>query len=245
MKTIYDDEVLHKNYAKMRADARNANDLIEQPFVAKLLPNFEGKRVLDLGCGMGKYIIDYMSEADLVDAVEPSEKMLGNLKKALRAKKYSHVNVSRCAIEDYVFKHNYYDVVLSTLVFHYIKDLKPVFKNIYASLRPNGLFIFSVEHPILTAARNIGWEMNEKGEYAHWRLDDYFDTGVRRSLWFGAEVEKYHRTVEDYYRMLVHSKFHITAILEPKPNSDARKLSAEIDSHHRRPIFLMFSAMKS
>lgn len=98
---------------------------------------------------MGNYIFELMAEAACIDAVDVSEKMLEVLGEKVRKRELTNINIVNCAIEDYNFPYNRYDVVISTLVFHYVEYLDQLFNSISKSLKKRGLLIFSVEHPIL------------------------------------------------------------------------------------------------
>lgn len=241
---FYDNETFFKNYKQLRDDMYNANDKIEMPYLQKLLPSIKDKVVLDLGCGMGSYILQMAPKAKLIDAVDISKKMLSVLNGILKEQSINNVNLVNSALEDFKLKEQYYDLVISTLTFHYISDLNKLFKSINNSLKNKGIFIFSVEHPTLTSTKNIGWETDTSGNYIHWRLDNYFETGERSYKWLGATVTKYHRTFEDYYHLLVDNNFEILDIREPKPKLEDTSSDKELDGHYRRPIILMFSARK-
>ncbi len=242
---FYDKENFFNNYKQIRDDANNANDKIEMPYFQKLLPSVKDKVVLDLGCGMGSYVLQMASGARQIDAVDISKKMLHVLRDELEQRNIRNVNVIHGPLEKYKFKDNYYDLVISTLAFHYVSDLKTLFESINNCLKKDGMFIFSVEHPVLTATKDIGWEVDKSGDYVYWRLDNYFETGGRSYEWLGSMVTKYHRTFEDYYHLLVDNDFKILDLKEPKPKSEERALDKELDGHYRRPIILMFSARKS
>jgi ubiquinone/menaquinone biosynthesis C-methylase UbiE len=241
---FYDDPTFFESYNGMRNATHSANDHIEKPYLRKIMPDMTGKRVLDLGCGAGSNILNFMTSAASIDAVDISEKMLALLKKAAKERGLKNINIIRSSIEDFEFKADNYDVVVSTLAFHYVENLGPVFAAIAKSLIKGGVFIFNVEHPVYTATRNQGWETKPSGEYAHWRLDNYFEQGSRRVVWHGIEVERYHRTVEDYFSLLVDNGFQVARVLEPQPDQQARQLDPELNRHHRRPPFLMFLAYK-
>ena len=52
---IYDNEIFFEGYKKLRENTASANVLFEIPALLSLLPDLEGKRVLDLGCGYGEH----------------------------------------------------------------------------------------------------------------------------------------------------------------------------------------------
>ena len=49
----YDDEIFFKKYSEMNRSANGLSGAGEWSELQKLLPDFKGKRVLDLGCGYG------------------------------------------------------------------------------------------------------------------------------------------------------------------------------------------------
>jgi len=242
--SFYDNDTFFENYKQLRESIYNANDKVERPHFQKLLPSIKDKIVLDLGCGMGDYVLQMALNAKLIDAVDSSGKMLEVLNDRLKKKSVTNVRVIKSSIEDFNFKKKYYDLVISTLALHYISDLNKLFGAINTSLKEKGLFIFSVEHPTLTSTRNIGWEKDSSGNYKHWRLDNYFEPGERVYEWLGTSVTKYHRTFEDYYHLLISNGFEIQDIREPKPSLEDISLDKELEGHYRRPIILMFSVRK-
>lgn len=66
------------------------------------------------------------------------------------------------AIEDFDTDPESYDAIISSLAFHYIKDYDCLINNIYKWLKPNGEFVFSVEHPIFTSYGNQDWYYDKK-----------------------------------------------------------------------------------
>ena len=50
---IYDNDEFFDNYKNTRLSDDSFNELLEQPAMRKLIPDLQGKSVLDLGCGFG------------------------------------------------------------------------------------------------------------------------------------------------------------------------------------------------
>ena len=73
----YDDQVFFEKYAQMARSQNGLGGAGEWSELKKLLPDFEGKRVLDLGCGYGWHC-KYAAEqgAASVLGVDLSHKML-------------------------------------------------------------------------------------------------------------------------------------------------------------------------
>ena len=73
----YDDEVFFQKYAQMDRSQKGLAGAGEWPALQKILPDFTGRRVLDLGCGYGwhcKYAAEHGARAVL--GIDLSEKML-------------------------------------------------------------------------------------------------------------------------------------------------------------------------
>ena len=128
----------------------------------KLLPDFKDKRVLDLGCGYGWHCIYAMEHgASSVVGVDISHKMLEVAKEKTH---FPQVEYKCCAIEDVEFPEESFDVILSSLAFHYVADYEILVKKIYRILKSGGKLVFTVEHPVFTAYGTQDWYYNEKGE---------------------------------------------------------------------------------
>ena len=79
---IYDNETFFEGYMELRKREVNANNIFEIPTLYSLMPDLEGKSVLDLGCGSGERCIDYLKRGAVkVVGVDISEKMLGVAKR--------------------------------------------------------------------------------------------------------------------------------------------------------------------
>ena len=151
---IYDDEAFFQGYADLRAQPGNLNDLVEQPALRALLPPLAGASVLDMGCGAGDLAAYCAAQgAAQVAAVDISEKML-----ALARETNAHPSIAyrRAAIEDLAFAPASLDVVVSSFAVHYVQDYAALAVNVACWLRPGGAFVYSTEHPILTARKAGG-----------------------------------------------------------------------------------------
>lgn len=61
-----------------------------------------------------------------------------------------------------------FDVVISSLAFHYVEDFDGVIRNVYEMLDENGLFIFSQENPLCTChSSGNRWTRDEEGNKLH------------------------------------------------------------------------------
>ena len=237
----YDDNIFFQKYSQMSRSQKGLQGAGEWETLKKLLPDFEGKSVLDLGCGYGWHCI-YAAEngASSVVGVDISKKMLETAKEKTH---FPNVEYMCCSIEDVDFPEESLDIVLSSLAFHYVADYENMIKNIYKMLKTGGILIFTVEHPVFTAHGTQDWYYDENGEILHFPLDNYYYEGSRTAIFLGEKVTKYHRTLTTYLNTLLMNGFIINNVVEPQPPQDMMDIPGMKDEM-RRPMMLIVSAVK-
>ncbi|MDR2037118.1 MAG: class I SAM-dependent methyltransferase [Bacteroidales bacterium] len=238
----YDDTVFFEQYKKMIRSEKGLAGAGEWYLLEKMLPAFKEKDMLDLGCGFGWHCRYAMEKgAASVIGVDISEKML---EKAREINCLKGVEYIRQPIEDLEFPAEKFDIVLSSLTFHYIKSYHTMIDNIYQWLKPGGSFIFSVEHPVFTAYGTQEWIYDETGEKAYWPVDNYFLEGKREAVFLGEKVVKYHRTLATYLGTLLKRGYTVKEVAEPQPAPDMLAEYPEMKEELRRPMMLLISAEK-
>ncbi len=235
----YDDGIFFDKYSQMERSVGGLEAAGEWPALKSVLPDFRGKRVLDLGCGFGWHC-RYAIENGAVSAVgvDISEKMLAKAKTMTDSPLIEYI---RMPIEDIGFPPVSFDAVISSLVFHYVESFGDVCKKINRLLAANGDFVFSVEHPIFTAQGPQDWCYGSSGEKLHWPVDNYMDEGVRRANFLGEEVIKYHRTLTTYIDTLLDTGFKIIRLIEP---GECLRGRPAMRDELRRPMMLIIAARK-
>jgi 2-polyprenyl-3-methyl-5-hydroxy-6-metoxy-1,4-benzoquinol methylase len=239
-KTVFDNPAFFKQYCKFRQSDAGFNAALEEPAMIQLLPVLEGTRVLDLGCGAGR-LCRYIAVrgARHVLGVDCSRRML-SVAHAENCGLESQVEYQRAFIEDFRADSNSFDLVVSSLALHYIADIKNIFRKIAAWLAPDGLFIFSVEHPLFTAGPRE-WNKNRSGK-RFWPIDSYFPEGKRNVNWLDKDVVKYHRTIGGMLNTLISAGFQIRAVVEPTASEELVKRRPELQEEFIRPSFLLIKA---
>lgn len=237
----YDNDIFFEKYSQMNRSVNGLDGAGEWPELQKLLPDFKGRRVLDLGCGYGWHCI-YAADhgADFVLGTDISQKMLAIARKKTTS---SAVTYECTAMEDFDYGKERFDVVISSLALHYVIDYETVVKKIFDSLKPGGDFIYSVEHPVFTAHGTQDWYYGEDGEILHFPVDNYYYEGNRKAVFLDETVIKYHRTLTTYLNTLLCAGFVIKHIVEPQPPADMLDIPGMKDEM-RRPMMLLISAQK-
>lgn len=206
-----------------------------------MLPDFCGKRVLDLGCGDGRYCRYAIEHGAIAcTGIDPSEKML----KQAYQQNSSFWTEYRCmAIENVEFEPGTYDTVISPFSFHHIESLGDFFARIHRLLTAGGTFVFSLEHPICTASDHWQRLTGENDEKPHWSIDRYFDEGKRDPL-APDHLPRYHRTLSTVINNLIATGFNLTGLAEPQPAFQPETAS-DATGTPRQSATLIVSAVKN
>ena len=117
MENTYDRKEFFEKYSQMERSVKGLEGAGEWHELQKLLPDFSGKRVLDLGCGFGwhcRYAVE--KGASYVLGLDPSENMLA---RAREMTEDTRVEYRLQSMEEYEYPENAFDVVISSLALHY------------------------------------------------------------------------------------------------------------------------------
>lgn len=245
MKNVYDTSLFFDEYQSMRSNEINANNLIEIPIIKSMLPNLQGKTILDLGCGAGdmdKYFIS--CGAKKVVATDISENMINEAKNINYDENITYLVLKMEDIDTLTEK---FDIVYSSLAFHYIEDYNKLLKDIYNRLNPNGVLIFSQESPINMATSKQSKDEKNKieinGKLYH-LLSGYCKEGERMVFWNDTLVTKYHRTYASLVNGLIKNNFQINEIKDSYATKEAIQLCDKYKYQIDKPYFTFVSAYK-
>lgn len=236
---IYDNASFFAEYNKLPRSQEGLAGAPEWPALQQIVGSVKKAKVLDLGCGYG-WFCRWASESGAaeVSGVDISMQML---------EKAEHdwppdekIKYLRIDLDELDPAEGRYDLVYSSLAFHYAKDIKSLFQKIYSSLRSGGRLVFSIEHPLFTAPLVPEFD-NVRGK---WSLNSYHNEGERMRYWLGENVKKQHRTLTTYVEALIEPGFRLDAFKEWKPSEEELKEHPDWEMEIHRPMFLLMAAAK-
>jgi len=222
---------LAKRYTEI-IDVKPHNAEYERPALLQLIPDVRGKLVLDAGCGTGNLALWLLDKGADVIGVDGSPHMLQYAEERVggKAKLLQHnLEEPLSFLED-----NIIDLVVSSLVMHYIKNLEPLFKEFHRVLKPDGAFLFSIEHPVSSS-------YNRPSE-------NYYEPNLITYDWTGfteepVTVPSYRRALQDYTESLANTGFVIERLTEPKPSEKFKQALPESYARHLiHPLFMVIKA---
>ncbi len=235
---FYDNLDVRANYLAHRDRTDNPNDTLERPIFLELAGNLSNLDIVDLGCGdaaFGRAAL--VAGARSYIGIDISQATV-NIASVWLADTSGKVYCQ--SIEKWRSHAEQADLVSLRLALNYIEKLQPVFQEMYKALRPSGLAIISIEHPVIT----LNFASLAAGRRTTWLVDNYFKPGARVHTWLGHEVTKYHHTLEEYFDLFTATGFEIERVRESHPQRENFLSEEEYDRRLRIPLFLFIAAQK-
>lgn len=192
------------------------NNYLDMPNTLSLLKNVRGKKILDLGCGTGRYAETLKKRGAKVWGMDLSMKMVDIARKEVDGVEFVQGSVYKMP-----YKSGFFDIVVSGLAVHYFKDLEKAFKEVKRVLKKNGLFIFSTGNPLWEVSRRL---KGRTGKYRVFKYD-YFDEKKIRVHWptFKTYMFYYHFTMQTLIRTIIKCGFVIEDYIDMRPINEGKK----------------------
>jgi predicted TPR repeat methyltransferase len=204
-------------------NAYNAN--LEFPATTELIPEVDGQRILDAGCGTGIYSEWLLDRGAELVGVDVSEAMLDHAREAVGDRAAFHRATLGNTLE--FADERAFDGIVSALVIDYVEDWDALFAEFARVLEPGGYVVFSVVHPLDT--------LDE--------AENYFETEQYVKEW-SVDVPCYRRPLEAMVGPVVDAGFSIDEMSEPQPTAEfAEKQPERYEKESRNPVFLCVRAV--
>ena len=206
-----------------------ANAYYERPAMLALAGDVSDCRVLDAGCGSGPLSALLRDRGAVVTGIDVSAGMLAIAERRLGDDVALHLADLRRPLP---FEDGAFDLVVASLVLHYLEDWGPALAEFRRVLAPGGRLIASVDHPI------VAYTMVDP------RPDYFATTSYTFEWWFGGRsmpMTFWRKPIHAMIGAFTAAGFHVTSIDEPQPEPVARELDPDkFRDLSTRPGFMFF-----
>jgi len=236
---VRDGERAARQYDAMSADycAHNAdgsyNAYYERPGTIALLGEVTGRRVLEVGCGPGVLTRWLVEHGAVVTAMDVSPEMVRMTRDRLGHR--ARILTADLADPLTFAADGGTDLVVASLVLHYVADWSPVLAEFYRVLAADGAVVFSTHHP------TMDWQLHSREDYfAVKQVTETWDSGGQ-----SFDVTFWRRPLTAMARAIADAGFVIDRLVEPEPVPELRERDPEADRRIRTsPRFLFFRLTK-
>ncbi|HET9946201.1 MAG TPA: methyltransferase domain-containing protein [Actinomycetes bacterium] len=205
------------------------NAYYNKPEILRLAGDVSGRRILDAGCGSGPLAEALREKGAVVSGFDASAAMVDLARQRLGGD--ADVRVADLG-EPLPFSDDEFDVVVASLVLHYLEDWAGPLAEVRRVLKPGGRLIVSVIHPSVYAIVYPEADYFALTQYS----EDYVFAGQTVVLTY------WHRPLHAVTDAFIGAGFRIAAVSEPPPAPDTPRevLPPDLEEGRSFICFLFF-----
>ena len=211
----------YDRWAPYYDDYDNALIALEQPIVEALLGSLAGARVVELGCGTGRWTLSMAAKGAAVTGIDFSAGML----EVLRAKPGAEsVELIEADLrEGLPLPADAFDLALASLVLEHVDALGAAFAELGRIARPGGRIVIADFHP----------EMIRRGMHARFRAGEGADK---------VQIEGAEHTISDYVMAALGAGLELETLAEYRMDEATAARSRSASKYVGEPMLLTLVA---
>jgi SAM-dependent methyltransferase len=209
-----------------RGDANRT--LLLDPVMLRLCGDVAGKRVLDAGCGEGRFARMLAERGAVVCGIDPIPRML------TAARERGPRRFLRAIAEHVPFADAAFDLVVSYVTLVDICGYREAIAEMTRVPRPGGALVVA-NLGFVTAG--YGWERAEDGARLHQKIDRYAEEWSQVYEWAGIRIENFHRPLARYMEAYLGAGLTLRAFEEPVPADESLREFHVFEDWFRVPFF--------
>lgn len=188
---------------------------ILDPALETILGNVQGLRVIDVGCGEGRYARKLASRGAIVTGVDPVELFVQRARQLQPAGTYLVAGAESIPLPDASF-----DLVLTYLSIIDIPDYRAAIREMCRLLAPEGRIVLVTISNV--ASTTDGWVRDDTGRKLYRTVDRYMDEFALDLEWNRIHILNYHRPLSAILGPFFESGLVVDGFYEPLPDPACR-----------------------
>jgi ubiquinone/menaquinone biosynthesis C-methylase UbiE len=244
----------YDNYLETNKDSYQ--EMVIAPNLLRILGLKKGTRVLDIACGQGFFSRKFASAGATVVGADISKELVE------QARKRSPIGAPQAipfyatpAHKLHFAQGESFDVATIMLAIQNIENAQEALSEAFRVLAPGGRLVLVMNHPAFRVMKRSSWGFDDKGKTQYRRVDGYLSASTSTILMHPGRTEQkaseatisYHRSLQDFFKMLSKSGFVISRLEEwisHKKSEAGPRQKAEDTARKEIPLFLMLEATK-
>jgi malonyl-CoA O-methyltransferase len=205
---------------------RDPNPLItlEEKITLEFIGNVRGQRVLDLGCGTGRYCVLLANRGANVVGIDPSSEMLEHAKRKVTPT--CQFELCHGTMDKISFPDEHFDLIVSALTLGHLPELEPTFGEMVRVLKIGARIVISDAHPY--------WPVSGH-DYT-----EFFDESGQEY-----RIPLYPHLFDEYWSLCKKFGLHLEDIREPKIDGWLIERFPSMEKYREIPLAIIMKLRKS
>lgn len=204
--------------------------ILLDPVMLRLCADVSGKRVLDLGCGEGRFGRMLAARGARVLGLDLIREMVTTaLARGSASESFVQGSAQALPFNDACF-----DLVVSYITMMDFPDFRAAISESARVLKPGGACVVA-NLSFVTASD--GWQRDEAGNRLYRRLDRYTEERSQVYEWAGIKIRNWHRPLSWYMSAYLEAGLVLREFLEPVPPDDSLRSDPRLEDWYRVPEF--------
>jgi SAM-dependent methyltransferase len=202
------------------------------PIMLRLCGDVRGARVLDVGCGEGRFCRMLAARGATPVGIDPTGEMVRTA--TLRGDQ-SYV---RSTAERLPFADASFDLVVSYITLVDIAGYRDAIAEMARVLRPGG-HVVAANLGFVSVAN--GWLKDAEGQRLHYPVDRYAEERPVMMEWLGIKIVNWHRPLSAYMDAYISAGLSLREFLEPVPEDESLRDDPDFENWFRVRLFTAIS----
>jgi len=199
------------------------------PVMREQAGDVQGKRVLDVGCGEGRFCRMMGARGAVAVGIDPTAKFIERAQERDPGGEYRVAGGEALPFEDESF-----DLVVGYLVLIDIADFQAAIREMARVVKPGGRILIANLNSFVTTMVNP-WIQDDRGWRLYFAMDNYPQEREAVVTWSGIVIKNHHRPLHMYMNAFINAGLRLERYLEPVPTEDAISLAPSIADYKRIP----------
>ncbi len=237
-------------YQNLITDEKSYQNTLILPNVLRLLNIKKGEAVLDLACGPGLFSVAVARAGAVVTGVDASRTFIKLAQENTPKNLSANFSVS-LSNKLSGLKNDTFDKVFCVLALQNIKELTETISEVKRVLKPNGTFIFVLNHPAFRIPGATSWQFDEKENVQFRRASKYMSEETREIIMNpgkknSEKTYSFHRPLQSYFKSLKKNGFVVSNLEEwiSDKTSKGARAKAENTARKEFPLFMAIVTQK-
>ena len=204
--------------------------LLLDPVMLALCGDVRGRRVLDAGCGEGRFSRMLAERGARVVALDLTHELIA----AARARSGGAHGCARGSAEVLPFRDGAFDLVVSYVALVDIADYQAAIREMARVLAPGGQIVVA---NVGFVSASDGWLRDEQGRRLYHRVDRYLEERRQVYEWAGMRITSWHRPLAGYMAAYLSCGLILRDFLEPMPDDASLRDDDYYEDWFRVPQF--------